>query len=330
MCTAVSYKAKNHYFGRNLDLEYTYQEAVTVTPRNYPFTFRKMGKIQQHFAIIGMAYINEGYPLYYDGSNEMGLSMAGLNFPGNAVYTPYRYHKDNIAPFELIPWILGQCATVSDAKKLLERINLLDENFSDELPLSPLHWIIADKDRSIVLESGIDGIKIHNNPVGVLTNNPPFDYHLCNLNNYMQLTRGMPKNTFGNNLPLSKYSLGMGAMGLPGDFSSMSRFVRAAFVKLNSHSEDDEADSVSQFFHILKAVQMPKGCVELENGLYEFTRYSSCCNTDKGIYYYTTYGNNQICAVDMHKEDLDTDQLIWYSLQKCQAIAYQDNKNRPV
>ena len=330
MCTAITYKTKNHYFGRNLDLEYAYEETVTIAPRNFAFQFRRMEQMPQHYAIIGMAYICEGYPLYYDATNEMGLSMAALNFPKNAVYTPYRYKKDNITPFELIPWILGQCATVFEAKNLLERINLLDEHFSEALPLSPLHWIIADKERSIVLESVYDGIKIYDNPVGVLTNNPTFDYQLFNLNNYIQLNRCAPQNTFADNLALSQYSLGMGAIGLPGDFSSMSRFVRATFVKLNSHSEGDEADSVSQFFHILKAVQMPKGCVELENGLYEFTRYSSCCNTDKGIYYYTTYENNQICAVDMHRENLQSDQLIWYPLQKSHAITYQNCKNRPV
>ena len=324
MCTAVSYKTKCHYFGRNLDLEYSYQEAVTVTPRNYSFTFRRMGEMQQHFAVIGMAYICDGYPLYYDGTNEKGLSMAALNFPGNAVYAPYRYHKDNITPFELIPWVLGQCATAADAEKLLERINLLNENFSEELPLSPLHWIISDSERSIVLEATKEGICIHENPVGVLTNNPPLDYQLFQLRNFMQLSKTSPQNTFTDKLDLKPYSLGMGAIGLPGDFSSMSRFVRASFVKLNSHSGNSEDESVSQFFHILKSVEMPNGCVELDNGLFEFTRYSSCCNTDKGIYYYTTYENSQICAVDMYKEDLEAGHLISYPLLHSQRVLYQN------
>ena len=324
MCTAISYKTKNHYFGRNLDLEYSYNETVTITPRNYPFNFRKMGMPEQHLAIIGMAYICDGYPLYYDGTNEKGLSMAGLNFPDNADYKPYRYQKDNIAPFELIPWILGQCATVTDAKRLLGKINLLKEDFSKELPLSPLHWIIADREQSIVLESVKEGIRIYDNPVGVITNNPPFDYQMFHLNNYMGLTKGELQNTFAKNLELKSYSKGMGAMGLPGDTSSMSRFVRAAFVKLNSISGESEEESVSQFFHILKSVEMTRGCVQLKDGQYEFTQYSSCCNTDRGIYYYTTYGNSQICAVDMHKENLDSDKLIAYSLIKEQKVFYQN------
>ena len=327
MCTAVTYKTRDHYFGRNLDLEYSYKETITVTPRNYAFNFRKMGKMECHFAMIGMAYIADGYPLYYDATNEKGLSAAGLHFPENADYKAHCDGKDNVTPFELIPWILGQCATVSDAEKLLARINLLNENFSDALPLSPLHWIISDKERSITLESVKSGVKIYENPVGVLTNNPTFDYHLFNLNNYMSLTRADPQKTFAGergDISFKIYSRGMGAMGLPGDASSMSRFVKASFVKMNALSEDSETESVSQFFHILKSVEMQRGCVLLESGLYEITVYSSCCNTDRGIYYYTTYDNSQIHAVNMHKEDLQGKELIAYPLKKEQEIVYQN------
>ena len=324
MCTAITYKTRDHYFGRNLDLEHSYQETVTITPRKYVFAFRKMGKLESHFAMIGMAYVADGYPLYYDATNEKGLSMAGLNFPGNADYKPWCAMKDNVAPFELIPWILGQCATVSDAEALLERINLLSEDFSPELPLSPLHWILSDGQRSIVLESVKEGIKVYDDPVGVLTNNPIFDYHIFNLNNYMALRTDTPANTFAGGLDLKTYSRGMGAMGLPGDASSMSRFVRAAFVKMNSVSGDSEEESVSQFFHILKSVEMQRGCVELEKDVYEITVYSSCCNTDKGIYYYTTYENSGICAVDMRAEDLDGKALIAYPLRKKPDILYQN------
>ena len=322
MCTAVTYKTKDHYFGRNLDLEGSFGETVTVTPRNFPLPFRKMGTLETHYAMIGMAHIAEGYPLYYDATNEKGLSVAGLNFPGNADYKPYCEGKDNITAFELTPWILGQCATVGEAETLLQRINLLKENFSDTLTLSPLHWIIADGERAIVLEAVKDGIKIYDDPVGVLTNNPTFDYHLFNLRNFMTLSKSQPENAWP--LPLETYSRGMGAMGLPGDYSSMSRFVRAAFVKMNAVSGDGEAESVSQFFHILKSVEMPRGCVELKKDLYEITIYSSCCNTDKGIYYYTTYENSQICGVDMHKENLNGSKLIAYPRVKDPSIQYQN------
>lgn len=315
MCTAVTFQSKDHYFGRNLDLEYSYQESVTVTPRNFPLIFRRAPKMVKHYALIGMALIADNYPLYYDATNEFGLSMAGLNFPGNAVYYPEASDCDNITPFELIPWILGQCKTVSEARILLTRINIVNIPFSVQYPLSPLHWIIADKHSAITVETLADGMKIYENLVGVLTNNPPFDFHIQNLTNYLNLTHSEPENRFSDAIVLSPYSRGMGAFGLPGDLSSASRFVRAAFTKLNSKCGKGEEESVSQFFHILGAVYQQYGCVSVGDK-YEMTVYSSCCNTDRGIYYYTTYGNSTITAVDMNKEDLSGTSLSTYSLRK--------------
>lgn len=319
MCTAVSYLGKRHYFGRNLDLEYGFSEQVVVTPRNYPFRFRNGTSLPQHFAMIGMATVSEDYPLYYEATNERGLSMASLNFPGNATYLSRAENCDNITPFELIPWILGQCATVQEAQKLLDRINLWALNFSQELPLSPLHWIIADRDSCIVAEPMADGLHIYEDPLGILTNNPPFPYHLQHLADYMQLTPGEPCNRFGIG-GIASYSNGMGAMGLPGDFSSASRFVRAAFVKANSVSDGDE---IGQFFHILSAVAMPRGSV-MVHGKPEITRYSSCCDTKAGIYYYTTYANSRITAIDMRNCPLDSKKIISFSLRQEADIRFEN------
>ena len=236
MCTAATYRTKDHYFGRTLDYEFSYQESVTVTPRNYPFCFRKMGELRKHYAMIGMAYVVGDYPLYYDATNEKGLSMAGLNFVGNAVYCEEVPGKDNIAQFEFIPWILGQCANIAEVKEKLQNINLLNEGFSEQLPVSQLHWMISDREASITVECVAEGLKGYDNPVGVLTNNPPFNMQMFNLNNYMGLSTEPPQNTFSKELSLSAYSRGMGAMGMPGDLSSASRFVRVAFTKMNSVS----------------------------------------------------------------------------------------------
>lgn len=323
MCTAISFFTNDHYFGRNLDLEYAYKESVTITPRNFPLSFLKMPAMDHHYAIIGIAYINRNYPLYYDATNEYGLSIAALNFPGNAVYQPYMPTKDNVTPFELTPWLLGQCKTVDEAKKLLGNTNLLDQAFSEELPLTPLHWLLSDRTQSIVLEPTAQGLNIYDNPVRVLTNNPPFPYHLYNLQNYINLTAKTPVNRFSEELLLEPYSRGMGAMGLPGDLSSSSRFVRAAFTLHNSQCNPDQISSITQFFHILGAVAQQEGCVQI-NGKYEKTVYSSCCNANKGIYYYKTYTNNQITAVDMHKENLNSGQLIEFPLRHDQIICYEN------
>ncbi|OBS63027.1 choloylglycine hydrolase [Enterococcus mundtii] len=322
MCTSITYTTNDHYFGRNLDLEVSYNEQVTITPRNYPFVYRKVPKQESHYAIIGMAAVVDNYPLYYDATNEKGLSMAGLNFPGNAHFFDEDPEKTNITPFEFIPWILSQCKNVEEARTLLADINLVNINFSEELPLSPLHWILADQETSIVIESVAEGLKIYDNPIGVLTNNPTFDYQLFNLNNYRSVSPTTPKNHFSDELDLSVYSRGMGGLGLPGDLSSASRFVKVAFTKLNSVKATTEQESVSQFFHILKSVEQQKGLCDVGNGKFEYTIYSSCCNVDKGIYYYTTYTNSQINAVDMTKEDLDSTELITYPLIEEEQIHY--------
>lgn len=324
MCTAATYKTKDFYFGRTLDYEFSYGEEITVTPRNYKFNLKNMNAMETHYAMIGMAHIAENYPLYYDAINEKGLGMAGLNFVGNAEYKEVIDGKDNITQFEFIPWILGKCASVKEARALLEKINITNIPFNEKMPLAQLHWIIADKNEAITVESVKDGVKIYDNPVGVLTNNPPFDKQMFNLNNYMNLSPKSPSNNFSDKLNLNMYSRGMGAIGLPGDLSSQSRFVRVAFVKMNSLSEESESSSVSQFFHILGSVEQQKGCCEVADGKFEYTIYTSCCNGDKGIYYYTTYENHQITGVDMNKENLDSDKLISYPLIQGEQIKIQN------
>ena len=324
MCTAATYQTKGFYMGRTLDYEFSYGDEITVTPRNYEFQFRHMGSVSSHYAMIGMAHVAGDYPLYYDAMNEKGLGMAGLNFVGNAVFQEVDDTRNNVAQFEFIPWILCQCATLEEAKKLLSRMNLVGTPFSPQLPTAQLHWLIADKTGSLTVECMADGLHIYDNPVGVLTNNPPFDKQLFHLNDFMHLSPKQPENTFSQDLNLQSYSRGMGALGLPGDLSSASRFVRVAFTKLNSRSGNSENESVSQFFHILGSVDQQRGCCEVANGKYEITLYTSCCSADTGIYYYTTYENHQISGVNMYRENLDGDTLTRYPLINGEQIHMQN------
>lgn len=324
MCTAATYKTKDFYFGRTLDYEFSYGEEIVISPRNFPVSFRHMGEMKHHYALIGMAHLAGGTPLFYDAINEKGLGMAGLNFVGNADYKEFTPGKYNVAPYEFIPWILGQCASVKEARLLLDKISLVNTPFSDQLPLAQLHWMIADKEEAITVESVKEGLKVYDNPAGVMTNNPPFDQQMHNLSNFMNLSPKSPENRFSSKLPLSCYSRGMGALGLPGDLSSQSRFVRVAFVKMNSVSGDSEWESVSQFFHILGSVDQQKGCCDVGDEKYEYTIYTSCCNASKGIYYYTTYDNHQINGVDMHRENLDGESLFRYPLILGEQIHIQN------
>lgn len=319
MCTAITFSTNDHYFGRNLDYEHGYQEVVTITPRNFNLPFHCLRPMPHHYAMIGMATISNDFPLYYDATNEFGLSMAGLNFPHSAQYFPEDSNKTNITPFELIPWILGSCKTVEEAKGKLNHANLVDIPFSEEYPLSPLHWFLADKDSVITIEQDEEGLHLYDNPIGVLTNEPPFPYHMTNLQNYLHVTNEEAINRFAPDLPLKAYSRGMGGIGIPGDLSSSSRFIKAAFTKINSVSKDSESASISQVFHILGSVTQQQGCVKIGN-FYEKTIYSSCCNTRKGIYYYTTYENSQITGIRLHGVDLDSDHLFKVPLVKEQQI----------
>ena len=320
MCTAITFSGKDFYFGRTLDLEHTYGEEVVIVPRNFPLPFRQCPHLAHHYAIIGMAHVADGYPLYYDAANEAGVCMAGLNFPGFAHYMPSADRKSNVASFEFIPWILGQCGSMQEVRKLLTNLQLTDEPFSSQFHPTPLHWIIADRTECICIEPMVDRIRIHENPVGVLTNNPPFDDQMLQLCNFMHLSPSPPHNHFCTEVKLTPYSRGMGAMGLPGDLSSQSRFVRAVFTKLNSICAEE--DRLSQFFHILESVNQTQGCCRLENGSCEITQYTSCCNASRGIYHYTTYGNRRITAVDLYREKLDRKDLICYPLISGEDVCY--------
>lgn len=327
MCTAVHFK--NNYFGRNLDLEKSYGESITILPRNYPIKLRMMPTMKNHLAMIGVSFNTPDadgvtYPLYYDAINEKGLGMAGLNFVGNAVFHEAVTGEANIMQFELVPWVLGQCMTVAEARELLMKTNFANEPFSEQLPVSELHWMLADQNEAIVVESVASGLKIYDNPLGVLTNNPPFDEQLFHLNNYMSLSPKAPVNTFAPEVKLWQYSRGLGAVGLPGDLSSQSRFVKAAFTRAHSVCDDNEMNNVSQFFHILHAVDQQRGVCDLGDNQYEMTIYSSGYNLAQGICYYTCYDNHQITQVDLHKVDLDGMELTAYPMITTEQIKAQN------
>ncbi len=321
VCTALTLECNGHFFGRTLDLEYSYDEKIIILPRNFEFKFNDFRSLNGHFAIIGMATVKNGIPLIYDATNEYGLSVAGLNFPGNAYYNQKTSNRPNVAPFEIIPLILSTCKSTNEAVSLIKEINIADINFDEMLPSSPLHWIVADNDNCVSVEPEKEGLKIHKNPVGVLTNNPPFTYHMMNLNNYISVSSGIPDNRFSPAIDLIRYSRGMGGIGLPGDNSSCSRFIRTVFLKYNALPENN--DGVGLFFRIMSGIEQTKGTVRLDDKKNVMSLYTSCCDTDKCIYYYKTYQGG-INAINMFKEDLDSDKLIIFELKKDMHITMQN------
>lgn len=327
MCTAVKYVSGDLYFGRTLDNSCSYGEEIVITPRRYMFNLRDGRVMCAHNAVVGVAVVADGCPLYCDAVNEKGLCMAGLNFVGNAKFRDPVEGKNNIATFEFIPYILGNFGSVKQARRALSDINITNLSFNESLPPAELHWIIADRAEAIVVESDASGVHVYDDPAGVLTNNPPFPQQMTNLNNYMHLSPRPPECGFSDKLELNAYSLGMGAIGLPGDLSSESRFVRAAFTALNSPECEDCDKSVGQYFHILDSVSQTYGSCILGDGKYEVTVYTSCYNATRGIYYYNTYDNRRIIGVDMHEENLDGTTLVRYPFLKETQILMQNKKS---
>lgn len=306
MCTAVTYQAAEFYMGRTLDYDCSFGEEVVITPRKF--------SLPGAYAVIGMAHAAEGFPLYYDAVNEKGLGMAGLNFVGNAQYRQQEAGRCNIPQYALLLHVLRRCATLAQARAFLQTVNVTDEPFG-KYPAAELHWLLADRTGALVIEPMADGLRLYENTVGVLTNNPPFDRQLPALNRYMQLSAKPPENRFAPALPLRADSRGMGAVGLPGDWSSQSRFVRAAFARMNSVRGEGDVQCVSQMLHILGTVAQPAGCCELSPGVYEKTLYTACWNAGRGEYYYTTYDDPALHVVSLHHENLDGCELVRYPLQ---------------
>lgn len=257
--------------------------------------------------MIGMAYVVSGYPLYYDAVNEHGLFAAGLNFPKSGVLMPKNGGKTNIASFELIPFILGTCSNICEARKVFEHANITDENFKKELPARPLHWFIADKNGSVAVEQTAKGLRVFDDSAEVLANEPDFEKQLEHWNAFLSTNKD--KKT---------------KMNLPEDFSSCSRFTKAAFLCKASVCGETEEEGISQFFHILSSVSQVEGAERKENGALTKTVYTSCVNSERGIYYYKTYGNSRISANSLFNENLESDLLISYPLIEKQDILYRN------
>lgn len=324
MCTSIAFPDRALY-GRNLDLEYHFGEKVVITPRSHGFAFRHLKPLERHYAMIGMASVAEDTPLYAEAVNEKGLYMAGLYFPGNARYFDApEADRLNVAPWELIPLILGSCSSLREARAKLERVHLLAEPFAPGYPLAALHWQIAAQDGSLIAEPMDDGLHLYEDRPGVLTNNPPYPYQLMNLNNYRGLSTEAGKNSFAPALELTVYGQGMGALGLPGDSSPMSRFVRMTFLKSHAAFDSDRGGQISQFFHLLDAVSMVKGSVVTPEGKLDETIYSCCADAREGIYYYKTYDSCCVHAVRMDTQCLDGRSLAVFPLESGPSFKFTE------
>ena len=306
MCTAINYTRGGHIFGRTLDYEYSYGESVVVVPKEHPLHFIYEGTMGSHPAIIGMAHVSDGRALFYDAMNESGLCMAALNFPILADYKRPSSDKINLASFEVITYILSHAESVSDALTILNDVNVTSDSAAPNLMPTPLHYILADRLGAVTIEPCEFGLMIYDNPLGVLTNSPSFDYHMLHLTEYMRLSPTPPENKIAPRLPIIPYSRGMGAIGLPGDYSSGSRFIRAAYAKENT---EPSGSAVIDFFHVISTVEVPSGLSTSEDSQPVRTIYTSAIDTERKIYYYKTYSSLGVTAIHMDRCELDGERL---------------------
>lgn len=329
MCTSLSIKSNKGYsfFGRNMDLAYDFNQSVLILPRKCQYKDKVTGNmIKTNYAIIGIGTVIDNHPAMADGMNEKGLACAGLNFDGYAYFEDRPVQgKINIAPYDFIHWVLSNHETVDEVKSAISNIELVNIPINKNTPVSMLHWMIVDKTgKSIVVEKTKEKLAVYDNNVGVMTNNPTFDWHLTNLNEYLYLTPNQPKETKWSNQNLKALGVGAGTLGIPGDFASVSRFVRIAYIRSNTPLIDDNISAITQFFHMLDYVKMVKGGVVAQDGMEDLTRYSSCMDQEKGIYYYKNYDNNRINAVDMSKEDLNGSEIKVFPYLTTEDINYQN------
>jgi choloylglycine hydrolase len=275
MCTSVF--LKSGFFGRTLDYETSFGEEVLFSPRD---SFR-FGQADNRYSMIGVGVMRGKTPMYFDGMNEFGLCSAALNFPGEAHYA----EGEGLPSGELISFVLGFCRSTDEARSAIENLGIVAST-----EFAPLHWMIADKRSAIVVESTKGGLFIHENPVGILTNSPGFKSQLAHLSDFSGLT------------PHSLTVRGDGAVGLPGDFSSKSRFVRGAFMVKNSISDGTPHGELCRISHILDSLSLPLGVTLSEKGEPISTRYSSIMDMESLTYYYKTYDSLNLKSVKLHPE----------------------------
>ncbi len=295
MCTAINDTTNFHLFGRTLDLDYSLDENVTITPRKFPFSFIYQGENNNHYAIIGAAHITDNTPLYYDGMNEKGLCVAALRFPELTVYHDKVDGKINLASFELIPWILCNFDSAKAAARALREVNITPDSYSESLPATSIHWLLADKKDAYVIESREDGLKIYDNPHGVLTNAPDFP------------TQCFVLDKFGD--------------PVLGDMSSSARFIRSVNARRHTLPTKEKVPSVSRLFHIFSTVNQPHGLFRADEKQLR-TVYTACMDTEDMTYYFTTYECRKIHAVRVDKEYLGLDSVISFPMLHTESIEY--------
>lgn len=322
MCTGIRLNAHNGavVFARTLEFAQDIESSIILIPRNFTFQGTTPSgeprglRWQSKYAVVGANAASQIGVI--DGVNEKGLAGGLFYFTDYAQYqeVPKEQAQNSIASWELLTLILTSCSRVDEVKKLVSSIYVSSAVFQGWGITPPLHAIVHDaQGNSVVIEYVQGKLMLYDNPLGVFTNAPPFDWHITNLNNYVNLGVFNVNEKQLNVFNLKATSQGSGMLGLPGDFSSASRFVRAVAYSQSVIDIKNEEDARNNAFHILNLFDIPRGSVrQMENGqvAYDYTQWTSASDLRNKKYYYRTYEDQQIRGVDLMQLQIDGSQVI--------------------
>jgi len=320
-CTGITLKSEDgsFIFGRTLELAQDLNSDLIIVPRGYKYIgSTPEGKNGMQWSVkYGFVAMNASVEptLAADGLNEKGLAVGIFYLPG---YTKYEtYNKDleskTLAPIEFATWLLSNFAKVKDVKNGLGLSRVVNVAIKSWYFVPPLHFMVTDQTGASIVIEYIDGmIKVHNNPIGVITNAPSFDWHITNLSNYVNLSPLNKTSIKLGTLKIKPFGEGSGMLGLPGDFTPPSRFIRATIFSKNVLPGKNATETVRQTFHVLNQFDIPKGiiCSKNRKKTYDKTQWTSASDTNNKQYYIHTINNRTIRKVDLKKADLNAKNIV--------------------
>ncbi|MBB5702235.1 choloylglycine hydrolase [Ochrobactrum daejeonense] len=307
-------------YGRTMEFGFKIDSKMIMIPRNFEMTSQLSAdmvgkKWKAKYAAIGMNAFD--LPALVDGMNEKGLAGGILYFPGFAQYPDPSSVKpeDSLTPWDFLSWALGNFSTVAEVKAALEDVTVVGVKQVDMGFTPPVHYTLHDASGASIVIEPIDGkLKVYDNPLSVLTNAPSFDWHMTNLRNYVNLS---PKNVKAmkiNGLTISQIGEGSGMLGVPGDMTPPSRFVRASANLLSAREVPSGIESVRLAEHILNNFDIPKGVVQGEAGEedkpVDYTQWSTVADMKNDIYYVKTYEEQVLRGVAFKDLDLDAKDML--------------------
>ncbi|KRL23025.1 choloylglycine hydrolase family protein [Lentilactobacillus kisonensis] len=305
MCTSVTFLSKtgDNFLARTMDFGFELKGRPVVMPRDQTLPSDVLdSKYHLKYGFVG-AGRNLGHYILVDGVNEKGVSAAALYFSGEAKFADQpKAGKINIAPHEVLNLILGNASSCQELGTLLKQLNIVNAPIQLMGKSVPLHWIVTDRTgESDVLEVTESGIHYMKNPVGVMTNSPDFNWHLKNLSNYTELkpTPHPARNYDG--YQVSSFGPGSGALGMPGDYTSVSRFIRTVYMR--EYTDQMTTDqTVTELSHVLNAVEIPKGVKIKQDGTEDYTQYRGYMDTQNLTYYMQPYTDQTMYQVTLTEE----------------------------